>query len=210
MTSYLKEKDFFVWRATIFFIVLHLIFICFIFYALIWPIYAFFADRSEKILEQRNILSRYEAVAGQAAQVEAYSRNVSDSNVNGELIVGASEGITAASLQDTLKSLAERAHTTVISIQMLPKKNFGAVSLIGARIEINGSFENTYKLYKIVEEVSPTLIINRAYITSLTSMPQQSQASHFPMPNMPNKAAPRQSINAQLDIYAGAITRGAQ
>jgi len=207
MKNYFKDINLLFWRPVILFALVHLLFFTIIFFIFIFPIYSFFLDRHEKIYEQRSILARYESVAGQEAQVEIYSKKVSEINANGELIVGASEGIATASLQDTLNSLAQQAHTTVRSIQMLPKKTIGPVSLIGARIEISGSFENTYHFYKIIEEASPTLIVDRVDIITLPSMPPQSMMPPFPRPNVQIKEAPSQPINAQLDIYAGAVTR---
>lgn len=195
-------KDFFYrhnisqWQPAIIFLSANLAVIIIVIMILLVPIFDFFNKRSERISEQLNILARYESVAGQENDVQAYSKKIADNNINGELIPGASEGIANANLQDRLKSLAEQSHITVISIQMLPKKNVGVISMIGARIEVSGNYENTYQFCRILEETSPTLLISAADMITVPVFQQQSN--------------PGRSINTRLDIFAGAISRAAQ
>lgn len=79
---------------------------------------------------------------------------------------------------------------------MLPKKNVGVISMIGARIEVSGNYENTYQFCRILEETSPTLLISAADMITVPVFQQQSN--------------PGRSINTRLDIFAGAISRAAQ
>lgn len=195
--SYFKKNiNFSYWRSTIIFAAINISALIIIILILLVPIFSFFSERSERISEQANILSRYESVASQESEVESYSKKVSENNVNGELITGSSEGIANANLQDTLKSLAEQTHISVKSLQNLPKKNIETVSLIGAKIEVSGTFENTYSFCKLLEDTSPSLLINNATIVSLPLMQPENNAA--------------QEINTQLDIYAGAIIRSEQ
>lgn len=184
------------WQPAIIFLSVNLAAIIFVVLLLLMPIFDFFNKRSERISEQLNILTRYESVAGQENEVQAYSKKIADNNINGELIPGASEGIANANLQDRLKSLAEQSHITVISIQMLPKKNVGVISMIGARIEVSGNYENTYQFCRILEETSPTLLISAGDMIIVPVFQQQS-----------NSGRP---INTRLDIFAGASSRAAQ
>jgi|CryBogDrversion2_11_1035321.scaffolds.fasta_scaffold08062_1 Tfp pilus assembly protein PilO len=196
MREFFYKYNLFQWQPAIVFVCVNLAVIICVFMLLLMPIFDFFNKRGDRISEQLNILARYESVAAQETQVQAYSKKIADNNINGELIPGASEGIANANLQDRLKSLAEQSHMTVVSIQMLPKKNVGVISMIGARIEVSGNYENTYQFCRILEETSPTLLISAADIIITPVFQQQLNSTR--------------QINTRLDIYAGAISRTGQ
>lgn len=162
------------------------------FYAVfIEPARRVIADNSEAIAEKRQTLARYEAVVAQEAQIQAYAQQISDINGRGELFDGDSEGVINADLQARLKAIAESAQVTVRSIQMLPQKNFRGVTLVGARIDVAGDYENVHALARALEGEPPLLIITAATLRSqamLWGAPPQNE----------------QDIEAQFDVFGGA------
>lgn len=184
------------WRRTIIFLVVNACLVLLLLWLFLLPIINFFSERTEKISEQLDILSRYEYVAIQEQQVEEYSRKVSDNNDKGELIPGSTEGIANANLQERLQEIAQNNHMKVKSIETLQKKTIGSALMIGSKIEVSGSFERLYFFIRSLETSSPLLIISSATITSQSPIQEQSNST--------------QIVDAQVDIYSGALTRPGQ
>jgi len=184
------------WRRTIIFLVVNACLVLLLLWLFLLPIINFFSERTEKISEQLDILSRYEYVAIQEQQVEEYSRKVSDNNDKGELIPGPTEGIANANLQERLQEIAQNNHMKVKSIETLQKKTIGSALMIGSKIEVSGSFERLYFFIRSLETSSPLLIISSATITSQSPIQEQSNST--------------QIVDAQVDIYSGALTRPGQ
>ena len=184
------------WRRTIIFLLLNGCFVLLLLWLFLLPIINFFSQRTEKISEQLDILSRYEYVAMQEQQVEEYSRKVSDNNDKGELIPGPTEGIANANLQERLQEIAQNNHMKVKSIETLQKKTIGSALMIGSKIEVSGSFERLYVFIRSLETSSPLLIISSATITSQSPIQEQSNST--------------QIVDAQVDIYSGTLTRPGQ
>ena len=155
------------------------------------------ADGAEAIAERRQTLARYEAVALHEGQIQDYARQVADTNGRGELFDGDSEGVINANLQARLKSIAESAQVTVRSIQMLPEKPFQGVTLVGARLDDAGNYENVHALARALEGEPPLMIITAATLRNQAMMwgaPQQGETE----------------IEAQFDVFGGAPQKGRQ
>lgn len=182
----------------ILFIGLNLLAVLFIYLIFIAPVHRMIADGAEAIAERRQTLARYEAVVAQEPRIEAYAQQVSNINAQGELFDGDSDGVINANLQARLKLIAETTQVTVRSIQMLPDKNFEGVTLVGARIEVAGSYENVHALARALEGEPPLLLITTASIrgqSMLWGAPQAQQGDE---------------IEAQFDVFAGAPKKGRQ
>jgi general secretion pathway protein M len=154
------------------------------------------ADGAEAVAQRRQTLARYESVASHEEQIQDYARQVSDTNGRGELFDGDSEGVINANLQARLKSVAESAQVTVRSIQMLPAKSFQGVTLVGARLDVSGSYENVHALARALEGVPPLLVITAATL--------RSQAMMWGAPTQRTEA----DIEAQFDVFGGAPQKG--
>ncbi len=153
------------------------------------------ATGAEAIAERRQTLARYASVVAHEQQIHAYAQQVSDINARGELFDGDSDGVIDANLQARLKTLAEAAQVTVRSIQMLPPKPFQGVTLVGARLDVQGPYENIHALARALEGEPPLLIINAATV--------RGQAMLW--------GAPQQQANeleAQFDVFGGAPKKG--
>jgi hypothetical protein len=160
------------------------------------PVRSFVAEGTETIAERRQTLARYEAVVSHEEQIQDYARQVADINAGGELIEGDSEGVINANLQARLKLMAEAARVTVKSIQMLPEKEFRGVTLVGARIEAFGSYENVHELARAIESEPPLLIVTAAALRILDPLGGAG----------PNQA--EQNIDVEFDVFGGASQKG--
>jgi general secretion pathway protein M len=183
-------------RAT--FIGVNLLALALVYLILIEPARRMIADGAEAIAQRRQTLARYEAVASHEEQIQDYARQVADINGRGELLDGDSDGVINANLQARLKSIAEAAQVTVRSIQMLPDKPFQGVTLVGARIDVSGSYENVHALARALEGAPPLMIITAATL--------RGQAMFWGAPS----AQADQAIEAQFDVFGGAPKKGRQ
>lgn len=161
------------------------------FLAFVEPLRGLFAERAEGVADRRATLARYEAVAAQEKAVRLYARQVAESNAQGELLAGATEGVVNANLQALLKAAADRSGATVNSIRMLPPKTLNGASLVGARLDVSGSIESLHALVRALENETPLLLVLTA------SLRRQ-------MPVWGAQTATDAMLAGQFDVFGGA------
>jgi general secretion pathway protein M len=153
------------------------------------PIHDFFADRDNRIAEQRVLLARLEAVAAQDASVKSMAQQAEAQVQQGEFLIGSSEGLVNANLQTRLKGFSESAGAKVRSAQSVPPKTIEQVKYSGSRIEIYGGIKSVQKAIFAIEGARPYLFISGAVMK--TALPTgRPGISEEPL------------IQAQLDIFA--------
>jgi len=162
-----------------------------LFFVFIEPLRGFLAERAEGVVDRRATFARYEAVATQEKAVRLYAQQVAESNAQGELLSGATEGVVNANLQALLKAAADRSGATVNSIRMLPSKTVNGASLVGARLDVSGSIETLHALLRSLENETPLLLVLTA------SLRRQ-------MPVWGAQAATDGILAAQFDVFGGA------
>lgn len=164
------------------------------YFVFIEPARHMIAIGADAIAERRQTLARYEAVVAHEDQIQAYAQQVSDINGRGELFDGDSDGVISANLQARLKAISEAAQVTVRSIQMLPQKVFQGVALVGARLDVSGSYDRIHALARALEGEPPLLIITTATIHNQTMFWGASQETD--------------ELEAQFDVFGGAPKKG--
>ncbi|OAI25730.1 general secretion pathway protein GspM [Methylosinus sp. R-45379] len=162
-----------------------------IYFIVVEPLRALLAERAEGIVDRRATLARYAAVATQEKAVRLYAQQVAESNAQGELLSGATEGVVDANLQALLKAAADRSGATVNSIRMLPAKTVNGASLVGARLDVSGSIESLHALLRSLENETPLLLVLTA------SLRRQ-------MPIWGAQSANDGMLAAQFDVFGGA------
>ena len=168
-----------------------------VYFALIAPLIGVLGDREEDLAQRRTTLARYEAVSGQEAAVQAFAKQVAESNMRGELIAGANSGIVDANLQARLKSLSEQVNVTVRSIQKLPPRSLHGVALVGARLDVSGTVGTLHALARALEGETPLLLV-----TSATLRGQSPMWSFAPGGAA---SATEPGLEAQFDVYGGTL-----
>jgi hypothetical protein len=163
----------------------------FLLFVFVEPLRGFLAERADSVVDRRATLARYEAVATQEKAVRLYAQQVAESNAQGELLSGATEGVVNANLQALLKAAADRSGATVNSIRMLPSKTVNGAVLVGARLDVSGSIEALHALLRSLENETPLLLVLTA------SLRRQ-------MPVWGAQAATDGVLAAQFDVFGGA------
>jgi hypothetical protein len=161
------------------------------FIVLIEPLRGLLAERADGLADRRATLARYEAIAAQEKAVRLYAQQVAESNAQGELLSGATEGVVNANLQALLKAAADRSGATVNSIRMLPPKSVNGASLVGARLDVSGSIESLHALVRSLENETPLLLVIAA------SLRRQ-------MPVWGAQTTADGILAAQFDVFGGA------
>jgi hypothetical protein len=129
-------------------------------YALIVaPVWALFADRDARIAEQRLLLARLAAIAGQESSVQAAMRETAEQLKRGELLIGPNDGVINADLQTRLKTMAMQAGAQLRSVQGLPATTSEQVRYAGARLEINGPLRSIERTLHAIESGRPYLFV---------------------------------------------------
>ncbi|WP_334364374.1 type II secretion system protein GspM [Bradyrhizobium sp. AZCC 1578] len=159
------------------------------------PVCTLFADRENRIEEQRKVLMRLAAIAAQAANVQSIASDTNAQMQGGEFLVGSNENVISADLQTKLKAMAEAGGAKLRAVQALPVKTVDQIRYSGSRIEISGSLQSIVRTVHAIESSKPYLFIAGATLRS--PPPPRQGASEEP------------AVQAQLDIF-GAVQAGGQ
>jgi len=161
----------------------------------ILPVHTLFADRDNRIKEQKRVLARLTAVAGQAASVQSIVSDTKAQMQGGEFLTGPNENVVSADLQTKLKTMVEGAGARSNAVQALPIKTLDQIRYTGSRIEVFGSLQSILRAIHAVESTKPYLFITGANLKTLA--PARQGGSEEPV------------IQAQLDVF-GAMQVGGQ
>jgi general secretion pathway protein M len=157
----------------------------------VMPTRAFFAEREDRIAEQRALLSRLTSIAAQESNVQSIARQAGAQAQRGEFLTGPNEGVVNADLQTRLKGMAEAAGAKLRSVQSLPAKTSEQIHYSGSRIEIYGPVQSIHRALYAIEGAKPYLFVTGA---SIKPAAQTGRSGVVEEP----------VIQAQLDIF-GAV-----
>ena len=149
------------------------------------PVRDVLADRDARISDQRKLLDRFQALAGQEAAVEAAAKLTSVDA--GEYLTGRNDGVVNADLQTRLKALVETAGAHQRAVRTLPPQTVEQLRYVGSRVEIFGSLASIHRAIAAIETAKPYLFVRGALIKS-------------PPAGRPD--APQEPVlDAQLDVF---------
>ena len=163
-----------------------------VFFLIVQPLNALFAERDADIAMRSETLARMIAVASRKSDVETLARQVEAESNLGEFLAAANEGAANAALQARLKTMTEAAGARIRSVQGLPLKNDGQISYIGAKIDFYGPLGAVQKTIYEIETGKPYLFVSSASIR-LSSAGAQA-------------ATTEPVLTAQLDVFGAART----
>ena len=165
--------------------------VCIAVVGLLAAIHDFFADRDQRIAEQRALLAHLSAVAAQEPAIAELARNTGTQMGHDEFLVGPNEGVIGADLQTRLKTITEGAGAQLRSVQTIPARTSEQIRYVGVHIEMSGSLQAVHRAIHAVETGTPYLFVGGAMIRPALSAGRQDS------PTEP-------TIETQLDIV-GAV-----
>ncbi len=170
--------------------------LCFlIFSSVVMPTRAFFADRDSRIVDQRKLLSRLTAIAGQEAVVRSVEANTGAQMHGVEFLAGPNDNVINADLQTRLQAIAAAAGAQSRAVQSLPPKTSDQIRYSGSRIEIYGPLQSIHRAIYAVESAKPYLFIAGAVLRMAPA------SDKLGVPEEP-------VIQAQLDIFGAMQVEG--
>ncbi|MGJ4946775.1 type II secretion system protein GspM [Bradyrhizobium sp. HKCCYLS20291] len=177
-------------RRRVLFVLANLAVLGLIVWSVVWPVATTFADRDARIQDQRRLLARLNAIAGQVAGLETLASETESELKSGEFLAGANENVIAADLQTKLKAILANVGAQTRAVQTLPIRTIDQLRYSGVRIDLSGPLPAVTRVVHAIESAKPYLFVTNA---TLKSAPGLRQA-----------AVEEPQLQAQLDIY-GAI-----
>jgi general secretion pathway protein M len=138
------------------------------------------------------MIARFErTVAGKAdtvEQIEALADHQAQDNL---CVSGSSEGVTAASLQERERALAEANGVAVASLQPMPAAARGAFSRVTVRVAINGTLESLFGLLHDLEGGHPLVFVENLEV----------KAAPYPWDRDPATVDPQLTVRFDVSGY---------
>lgn len=126
-----------------------------VYVALVEPVAAWFATRSDDLAQSTALLSRYERALAAPQQADAGAPPPA-----GLFIAGATDAVRSASLQDTVKRIAAAGGVRILSVSALPaaRERPGVVAL---RVDMTGPLKSVSQVLARLEAGPPALALAR-------------------------------------------------
>jgi len=163
--------------------------------AVVGPALNRLASQNARIRSDELILANLRAIAASAPRVAEFASRLAKQAAGGEFLSGANEGVVDAALQARLKSLADRAHARVRSLQSLTQRTLEGQTYSGARIELSGAPKAVLATVYHIENSHPLLFVTAAIVRAKNSGRRS-----------PGEAP---KLEAQFDVYGAWRERAA-
>lgn len=118
-------------------------------------------DRNEAEIErQRELIERYRTIAADRSalerELELAQRNIFPSQY---YFSGENPALIAASLQNQIKTVVERAGGRLMSTQILQPQTDDGSTRVSVRVRMTGDVDSLYKAFYAIESARPALFI---------------------------------------------------
>ena len=125
------------------------------------PLVEWHAERAD-LLERRATLAR--RMAQVAADLPRLQEQVAAGQAAGPQSIvpleGGSDAIAGAALQQKLQDMADKAGTSLSSIEALPPQQVGGYRQVGVRVAVNAPWSALIALLQAIEEGSPQMLVD--------------------------------------------------
>ena len=126
------------------------------------PVTARFAEHDRTIEQSRDLLSRHIRIAHERQQLEAQLAALRVSRAaTGRLIEGDSFELTAADVQNRLKTLADNSGAELKSTQILPAEDLENFRKVAVRVTMMANAEAAQSIFYALETATPYLFLDR-------------------------------------------------
>lgn len=118
------------------------------------------ASLDQAIAAKSELLRRYVAISGSGKELAEKLKRLRSKNPAAEaFLVGASESLVGAQLQDRMKRIVEESGGRLTSVQILPGQDEAGFRRITIRARINGSLKSVQMILHALETPPPLLIV---------------------------------------------------
>ncbi|RDD63066.1 type II secretion system protein GspM [Ferruginivarius sediminum] len=131
-----------------------------VYVAVIAPVVASYDDTRQRLGEQKELLSRYLAVAGGRESLEKRVQALRERQSNsGAFLYGKTEALAAAALQDRVRSVMRKAGGDVRSVQNLPAESADGLTRVGLRVQVVANIRDVRTILHELETGDPLLFV---------------------------------------------------
>jgi hypothetical protein len=145
-------------------------------FGLIAPLGAWYAERAERLRQDQTLLSHMTMLERTITVLKQQADAVAARRAAGrqeKLLDGATDGVAAATLQGLVESLARAAGTAVASAETLPAEPAGAHRAIAVRIALAAPWPTLVRLFAAIAAAdSPIVVDNLQLHGPPRSMPE--------------------------------------
>lgn len=125
------------------------------------PLLDAFAERSQEAATQQELLGRYRKLADSRADLQARLQQVqAEPSSQAGYLIGESETLVAAELQNLVRTTVERSGGRLESTQILPAVSEGAFRRVTLRVRMSTDTDGLFKIFYDLESALPHLFLD--------------------------------------------------
>ena len=134
---------------------------------IVQPLLEAFAQGSEETATQQELLARYRKLANSRGELQARLQQVqAEPSSQAGYLIGESETLVAAELQNLVRTTVERSGGRVESTQILPTAREGAFRRVSLRVRMSTDTDGLFRIFYDLESTLPYLFLDGIDIAS--------------------------------------------
>jgi general secretion pathway protein M len=134
---------------------------------IVQPLLDAFAEGSEEVAKQQEMLVRYRKLADSRADLQARLEQIqAEPSSQAGYLVGESETLVAAELQNLVRTTVERNGGRLESTQILPATSEGAFRRVALRVRMSTDTDGLFRIVYDLESTLPYLFLDGIDIAS--------------------------------------------
>jgi general secretion pathway protein M len=154
------------------------------------PLIGFYADRADRLAEQRAVVHRMEQLVASRQDLEARAGELGDgAPTKGNLLDGSSIPVATAALQGLVQDIAMTAGASLTSVESLPGETGTGYRRVGVKLALSAPWPVLIHFLQSLQESDTPMAIDDLQIHSTTQ---------------PAKATDQQVFDAGFSVYAPA------
>lgn len=154
------------------------------------PLWLDYRDTRDSIADARELLARYQNLAVDRLHLQSQVTDLRDRQAQqGYLLVGSTDALAAAELQDRVKMVIAKSGGAVRSIQILPAADDGKFRRIAIRLQMTTTTAGFFEVSYALETMLPLLFLDNIDVQGRVGRP------------VADKPAPEPVLSVTLDLY---------
>ena len=148
-------------RGQVLALALTLLVVAAVWFGAVSPALDWYQGRAEYLTQQQTLADHMEAIAATAPALQRQVAAADTAPAPGQmLLVGATDAIAGAQLQQAVQDMAVKAGATVSSAEVLPADAVGIYRRIGLRVTITGGWPVMVALFTGLSQATPRMLVD--------------------------------------------------
>lgn len=129
--------------------------------AVVSPLMTLYSDRSDRLAERETLARRMATIVATLPSLQNEAATATAAGpATTALLLGETDSIAAARLQETIQTMATKAGTNLTSLETLPPDASGVYHRIHLRVALNAPYPVIVGLLEAIESSAPRLLID--------------------------------------------------